>query len=188
MERFYNLYFDRVYGYVRRLLRDEHLAEDVTQDVFVHVHRALPEYDPDRELRPWVFTIATNKVRDIWNSRRFRDRQRALSFERDELASLPDSGGEPSAGIQSAEAQDALRRAIEDIPETMRATLLLRAYEGLSFRDIAELFDRSEVAVRKRYSRALAELRQRLEARGPTSKNPTEEDPPPPDPIAGEAP
>ena len=61
LETFFDVYFGRVYGYVRRLVRDEHLTEDLTQEIFLHVFRALPSYDPDRELRPWVFTIATNK-------------------------------------------------------------------------------------------------------------------------------
>ena len=78
LEAFYLAYFDRVYGYVRRLLREEHLAEDLTQDIFMHIHKSLPSYDPSRELRPWVFTIATNKVRDHWRSRRHRDGQREI--------------------------------------------------------------------------------------------------------------
>ena len=67
------MYFDRVYGYVRRLVGEDSLAEDVTQDVFLHLQRSFRSYDPARELSPWVFTIATNKVRDHWRSRRHRD-------------------------------------------------------------------------------------------------------------------
>ena len=79
LERFYADYFQRVYGYVRRLVRDEHEAEDLTQDVFMHLHRSFASYDPRRPLRPWVFTIATNKVRDFWSSRPRRERSRQSS-------------------------------------------------------------------------------------------------------------
>ena len=78
LERFYNLYFDRVYAYVRRLLREAHLAEDLTQDIFMHIHQSLPSYDPTRALRPWVFTIATNKTRDFWRSRRHQETLREV--------------------------------------------------------------------------------------------------------------
>ena len=116
---FYSLYFDRVHGYVRRMVSDEHTAEDVTQDIFMHIQRALQSYDPARDLDPWVFTIASNKLRDHWRSRRHR--------------------------------------------EGMRETLILRYFEGLSFEDIAGMLDRNEAAVRKRYSRALEELRRSLQ-------------------------
>ena len=163
---FFDHFFDRVYGYVRRLVRDEHLAEDLTQDVFLHVHRAFATYDPARELRPWVFTIATNKVRDHWRSRRHHDAQREASVERDGAAD--DVGAEvpgPAAGLEGLELGDRVRQAVEELPEGMRMTVLLRLYEGLSFEVIGGILDRSEVAVRKRYSRALEVLRDAL---GPT--------------------
>src|SRR6185369_6358011 len=75
LERLYEVYFDRVYGYVRRMLSEDHLAEDVTQDIFMHLQRSIHTYDPSRALSPWVFTIATNKVRDFWRSRRHKEAQ-----------------------------------------------------------------------------------------------------------------
>jgi RNA polymerase sigma-70 factor (ECF subfamily) len=167
LELFYQVYFDRIFGYVRRLLRDEHLAEDVAQDIFMHIHRSLPSYDPSRELRPWVFTIATNKVRDFWRSRRFRDTQREISAQDDEGGSFaisppvsPHRG--PDAELSANEISDQVSEAIAELPEIMRTTLVLRYYEGLSFEAIGEMVDRNETAVRKRYSRALEELRKRL--------------------------
>ena len=57
LDHFYSTYFERVYGYVRRLLREEHLAEDVTQHIFMHIHRSLPSYDPERR-GPSELTVA----------------------------------------------------------------------------------------------------------------------------------
>jgi RNA polymerase sigma-70 factor (ECF subfamily) len=163
LEAFFDLFFDRVYGYVRRLVGDEHLAEDLTQDVFTHVHRALPTYDPQRDIRPWVFTIATNKVRDYWRSRRHRDSQREASVERDGAADHVGSGDErPWSQMADEEMHARVRQAIEELPEGMRVTILLRAYEGLSFEAIGKILERNEVAARKRYSRALAALGEAL--------------------------
>ena len=167
LERFFDVYFQRVYGYVARLVRDEHAAEDLTQDVFLHVHRSLPSYDPSRPLRPWVFTIATNKVRDYWSSRAYQDRARGAEdggeedLERAVLEPPSEERG-PREALAGRELAGRVAQAIERLPAPLRQTLCLRAYEGLSFEDIARMVERNEVAVRKRYSRALALLRAEL--------------------------
>jgi len=163
LRAFFDTYFDRVYGYIQRLVREEHLSEDLTQDVFLQVHRAFDTYDPDRPLRPWVFTIATNKLRDHWRSVGHHQAQTAESLDRigfdQELVTL-----QPRAEdlLSEEELAAELRRAIDELPEGMRITVLLRVYEGMSFEDIGRVVDRTEVAVRKRYSRALEALRAAL--------------------------
>jgi RNA polymerase sigma-70 factor (ECF subfamily) len=161
---FYNLYFDRVHGYVRRMVGDEHTAEDVTQDIFMHIQRALQSYDPSRELDPWVFTIASNKLRDHWRSRRHREGMRETSLEEDETRFHPASTQRgPLPEMENEELGRQLSRAIDELPESMRETLILRYFEGLSFENIAAMLERNEAAVRKRYSRALEELRRSLQ-------------------------
>lgn len=162
--RFYELFFERIYAYVRRLLVDDNSAEDVTQEVFMHIQRSLHTYDPERALGPWVFTIATNKVRDHWRSRAHSSKQRETSLDDDEteLAIVAPSHG-PLPKLEAAELRGVLARAIEALPESLRATLILRTFEGLEFSEIGRLMDRNETAVRKRYSRALEELRRVLD-------------------------
>jgi len=163
--RFFDVWFGRVYGFVRRLVADEHLAEDLTQEVFAHVYRALASYDPARELRPWLFTIAVNKVRDHWRSRRHRLAEEEGPLETEEGRELvPGRAAPPDADLARAELGREVRRAVDDLPEGMRVALVLRVYEGLSFEEIGEVQGRNAVAVRKRYSRALEALRGRLEA------------------------
>jgi RNA polymerase sigma-70 factor (ECF subfamily) len=163
--RFYDAYFERVHAYVRRMVGEEHLAEDLTQDIFMHIHRSLDTYDPVRDLRPWVFTIATNKVRDHWRSRRHRDGRLEASLDDEGMADPVSAERGPIARLFDAELGRTLSEAIDELPEPMRQTLVLRYFEGLSFEDIGALVDRNEAAVRKRYSRALEELRRRLARR-----------------------
>jgi RNA polymerase sigma-70 factor (ECF subfamily) len=166
LARFYELYFDRVYGYVRRMLGEDHTAEDVTQDIFMHIQRSAKSYDPSRELDPWVFTIATNKVRDHWRSRRHRDGLSETSLDETETRFHPIATPRgPLPLLENDELGKILSRAIDELPEGMRSTLILRYFEGLSFEAIAQMIDRNEAAVRKRYSRALEELRRALEKR-----------------------
>lgn len=160
---FFDVWFERVYAFIRRLVRDEHLSEDLTQDVFAHIYRAIETYDPSRALRPWVFTIATNKLRDHWRSRRHREAQTDTSLERDGAAEfVPAESAAPEAGLLRDERDAELRAAIDGLPEGMRVTLVLRVYDELSFDEIGRILDRNEIAVRKRYSRALEALRTTL--------------------------
>jgi RNA polymerase sigma-70 factor, ECF subfamily len=164
LDRFYEVYFDRIYGYVRRLLREEHLAEDITQDIFMHLHRSFSSYDPERELRPWVFTIATNKVRDYWRSRRHRDRRREVGVDDEDggaYAVAVERG--PGEMIEVSELSEHVAAAIDQLPDSMKSAFVMRYYEDLSFAEIGDALGRGEVAIRKRYSRALSELRELLE-------------------------
>ena len=164
LERFYEIYFDRVYGYVRRMLGEDHLAEDVTQDVFMHIQRSIHTYDPAREIGPWVFTIATNKVRDFWRSKQHKDAQLVASFDDEERnIPVPSKAGGPLPELEQAELSRELDRAIDALPPGMRETLVLRYFEGLPFDEIGARIGRNETAVRKRYSRALADLRESLQ-------------------------
>jgi RNA polymerase sigma-70 factor (ECF subfamily) len=164
--RFYELFFDRIYGYVRRMLGEDHLAEDVTQEVFVHIQRSIATYDPERDLSPWVFAIATNKVRDHWRSRRHHDALRELSFEGEDGAKRnepADGRRGPLRELEGVEMRETLDAAIDALPAGMRETLVLRWFEEMSFEDIGRIIERNETAARKRYSRALEELRNTLE-------------------------
>ena len=160
LQVFFDQYFDRVHGYLRRLVREEHLAEDLTQEVFLHIHRSLPRYDPARPLSPWVYTIATNKVRDHWRSRHHQEERRIQSVDDEEGGvELSARDGAPSADLESGETAGEVAEAVAELPKMLRETFVLRFYDGLSFEEIGRIVDRNETAVRKRYSRALQELR-----------------------------
>jgi RNA polymerase sigma factor (sigma-70 family) len=168
---FYDAYFGRIWGYVKRMVHDEHLTEDLTQEILMNVHRALPGYDPARALSPWVFTIATNKLRDHWQSRRFQDARHQVSLDDEDGALLapPARARAPAAALERRELAQRVAEAVARLPESLRVPFWLRWREELSFADVARQLGTSEVAARKRYSRALAELRKLLvdEADGP---------------------
>jgi RNA polymerase sigma-70 factor (ECF subfamily) len=148
------------------MLGDDSQAEDVTQEVFLAVQRSIDSYDPDRPLSPWLFTIATNQVRDHWRARARVDPLDGTSLdEEDARPDPPAREAGPLPALLQAELAHTLSAAIDELPESLRTTLLLRYQEGLSFEEIGRLISRNETAVRKRYSRALEELRERLTRR-----------------------
>lgn len=158
---FYDAYFVRIWGYVKRMVHDEHLTEDLTQEILMNVQRALPSYDPSRALSPWVFTIATNKLRDHWQSRRFQESRRQVSLDDEDAPVLAPPARErgPDGAFEHLELAERVAQAVSRLPESLRVPFWLRWHEELSFEDVARQLGTSQVAARKRYSRALAELR-----------------------------
>lgn len=160
---FFDVYFPRLYRYVKSLVKDAHLAEDLTQDVFLQLHRGFKSYDPTRDLRPWVFAVAINRVRDHWRSRAAREASLTVDDEGGEVQrDVVDESPGPLEPLLVAEDAATVREAVDGLPDSLRETLYLRAFEELSFEEIGRIVGRNEIAVRKRYSRALNELRARL--------------------------
>jgi RNA polymerase sigma factor (sigma-70 family) len=164
LQRFIELYFQRVFRFIRRQVGSEHLAEDLTQEVFLQLCKSFESYDPSRELRPWVLAVAMNKVRDHWRGRPHQQAAREVYLEEvDAFGGRTSTREDPGAGLEARETARLLAEAIAELPESMRTVLLLRVYEGRTFEELARLVGRSEVAVRKRFSRALEVLRRKLQ-------------------------
>lgn len=158
MARLIDVHGPRAYEYLRGLTQDEHIAEDLTQDVFLRVHRALPGYDPECDPGPWILAIARNRLRDYWRSS--REPARVDPKEEVELERWHDPRQAPPESLAyEGELAVLVRAAIDALPARTRITVSLRVYEGLPFDKIAEVVNREEGAVRKRYSRALATLK-----------------------------
>ena len=165
--RFYERYVDRVFGLVMRLLGDRALAEDVTQEVFLRIHRAAHTLDPARDPGPWVLTVAHNLCRDVWRSGAHRMARRSASV--DDGAGIAETlvspGDDPALELVRREREVRVREALLELPETLRTAIVLHDYEGLGHEQIARRTGIEHAAARKRYSRALAALARRLEGR-----------------------
>lgn len=157
----------RILQYVRRLVKSEARAEEITQDVFVQMFRFRERYRPESKLSTWVFTIATNlalnelrrperKLRvDLWDTRDGEERR--------EGPSLPDPAAvSPEEGAASRELARALDAAIAELPPKQRAALLLSRVDGLAYRDVAEALGSTEGAIKALLFRATHSLKDRL--------------------------
>jgi len=157
---FFERYFDHVFGLVYRLLGDRAAAEDVTQEVFLKVHRAAPTLDTSRDPAPWLTAIAVNACRDVWRSGAYRMGRRSDSIDgpADLADRLPGREGNPESLVLSREREALVRAAIDQLPEHLREAVLLYEYQGLSHQQIADALGIHHAAARKRYSRALEAL------------------------------
>jgi RNA polymerase sigma-70 factor (ECF subfamily) len=132
-------------------------AEDVVQEAYVKAYRALVtgEFDGRANVSTWLFRIVTNQAIDAMRSRARRPKP-------------TDTADESISDLASAEQQLALSELSEwmgELPADQRAALVLKAVEGMTSPEIAEILECSEGAVEQRLVRARAALRKRSEGR-----------------------
>ena len=149
------LYSRRVYALARSRLADPHLAEEITQAVFVVVFEYLTSgrYQAKGRFEPWLFRIAINRIRD--HIRR-TSRRPEHTHETDSLASAPTKTWDGNEGM------DRLRDAVRQLPQADQEIIALRHQAGLEFKGIADLLDEPVGTLLARHHRALAKLRKLL--------------------------
>jgi len=154
----------RVLAVATRIARDRTLAEDLCQDVWVHMLRVLPKYDPARPFAPWLLHVAANLCR---NRVRGERRRPATSLDAIEEEGGEFTGANVAAPGEKAERDEIARivRAARDrLPESYRSILALR-YEGdLSHEEISEILGGLPIGtVKNRLHRARDALALKLE-------------------------
>ena len=133
-------------------------AFDIVQETFVSAHLALKRYDPARPMRAWLVAIAINKCRDWARRRKVR---RFFSFALPIDAAVENVREDrPGQDVQAADRQELarLRRAIAELPSSLREPLVLHAIEGMSQADAASVLAVTEKAVETRLRRARIKL------------------------------
>lgn len=164
----YDRYFDLVFGLVFRLLGDRTAAEDAASEVFVKVHRAAHLLDASRDPAPWLMTIATNICRDFWRSGAYKASRRSDDVHDEAVADrLASVASDPEQDAIANQRAAIVQRALDELPEALRTAIVLHDYQGLDHVEVAERTGVQHAAARKRYSRALAALAQRLRGKLP---------------------
>jgi RNA polymerase sigma-70 factor (ECF subfamily) len=151
-------YFARCMRFALGMLRDQGEADDVVQETFVRLYRALPRYEERQRFDSWLFRILGNCCR---TANLLQQRREALDVG-DEIAlqSLP-SPDRPDA-IFDYEWGDEVRRALAEVPEYNREIFLLHYVEGFSYDEIERITGVRQSALKMRVKRASDHLRARL--------------------------
>ncbi len=145
----FEAYSTPVYRYLLRMVGHPAAADELTQDTFVRIIRALPSYEARGHDRAWVFGIARNVLR---NHHRTSARKSAPSHLSED----------PQAETGPAEDRIAIADALAQLPDVDREVFVLREVGGLSYAEIAPLTELSIAAVRNRIFRARTALRELL--------------------------
>jgi RNA polymerase sigma-70 factor, ECF subfamily len=159
----------KILRYLKRMLGDTD-AEDVCQEVFVKVHRALPEFRGDSSLATWIYRIATNSALDHAQSAPTRHAlQHAELSDADELPVCNEAGAParkallPDTQLIRKDMNDCIRGIVDGLPELYRTALVLSDLEGLTNAEIAGILDISLDAVKIRLHRGRARLRKEMD-------------------------
>ncbi|HVL65384.1 MAG TPA: sigma-70 family RNA polymerase sigma factor, partial [Actinomycetota bacterium] len=153
-ERIYDLYMPRARNICRRMLGDEHDAEEACQEVFLRVYQGLPRFNGRYQLGAWIARIATNRCLDVL---RARSRKPGDAAAFDELDEAPEPVGRMSDPeviyIRKAEGRR-VRKVLDSLPPLHRAAIVLRDFEGLPYCDIAEILGVTDVQLKALLHRA----------------------------------
>ncbi len=155
-----NRWQGRIHRLCLRLTGDEHLAEDLTQEVFMRLYSRRTNYRHEGAFGIYLRRIAVNACCD--HGRRLKCRPVCSlngNDNRDGAGHVAaDSGCSPQASAIKNESAEMVRGALMDLPEHYRQVLVLRHYEGLRFREIAQVLAVPQGTVQSRMAEALKKL------------------------------
>jgi len=151
-----------VYRLARSVTGNHHDADDAAQETFLRVYRSLGSYDPDRPFRPWLKRIAYNTSLNTVRASKSRSR----SFVQGDLPEVADQTLPQPERMEAKQRVSKVDHAVHNLPSELRATLLLRAVEGMSYKEIANAMGVKIGTVMSRLSRAREQVMQVLEPVG----------------------
>jgi RNA polymerase sigma-70 factor (ECF subfamily) len=159
-------YERELYGYLRRYLGDAHLADDVFQNSFLQLYLKRDQYEAGRPVRPWLYTIATHQAIDAL---RRVGRHPTVSLEQQTgeesdgephrlLGLLETAGPAPLDRVTTDEAKEIVRKSVDSLPEFLRQVVDLAYFQGMPYRDVAEVLSIPVGTVKSRLHTALQRL------------------------------
>jgi RNA polymerase sigma factor (sigma-70 family) len=153
-EVLFSRYSDAMVRFFLRSYRDRGLAEDLSQQVFLRMHRGRDTFEAGRSFWPWLYAIAGRIRQDEW-------RRRQRSLEDLDAEGEPERHAGPATTEEGPGGTAALRleAALAELTEPQRQILHLHRVEGMTFREIGEVLQLSEGAVKLRAFRSYEKLR-----------------------------
>lgn len=159
-------YEHEMFGYLRRYLGDATLADDVFQNTFLQLYLKRDQYEAGRPVRPWLYTMATHQAIDAL---RRQSRKPAVSLEQitgedasGDVQSLLDlleaRGPAPLDGVVADEARQMVRQSVDQLPDFLRQVVVLVYFQGLKYRDVADILGIPVGTVKSRLHAALQRL------------------------------
>jgi len=159
-------YERELYGYLRHYTGDAETAQDVFQQTFLQVHLKCDRFEHGRKVRPWLYTVATNQAIDYQRRNR---RHQMVSLDRRATRPADEDAGalvdlldnpEPDPGelAETAEQHDQLREALNELPEPTRQVVRLVYFQGLKYREAADILSIPVGTVKSRLHAAIHKL------------------------------
>src|SRR5688572_33506721 len=163
------LWYKRIYNFAYKFFMDHDLAMEISQKTFISMCKNLQSLQDNARFKSWLYKIAVNYCRE---EARRKKNDRSLSFDivwnRDaEESPKWESTGQrfdnPESQLQRMELADILQEALSELNVEQREVVIMKEYEGLKFREIAEVLNISENTVKSRMYYGLDGLRKILD-------------------------
>ena len=158
-EALYDRYGTLVYSTALRVVGDVHLAEDISQEVFLRIWRHPDRYEPGRgRFAPWLLSVTRNGAVDAVRSRGRRRRHELVS-EQPERDLPADDGPDPALMAELADQRQRIRRALANLPAEQRQTIEMAYFGGYTQQEIAALLSEPLGTVKTRIRLGMQKLR-----------------------------
>jgi RNA polymerase sigma-70 factor, ECF subfamily len=166
-------YQHRIFGLTLRMIGNRQEAEDLAQEVFITVHRALASYRGEGRFYTWLYRIATNTCKNRIKYLRGRNFHRSVPVEETPEAQAPAADGGPAVALQSQIAgpeqmaegsrlEAAIQAELAQLEPEHRLLIVLRDVQGMSYQDILRITGLQEGTLKSRLHRARLALKDRL--------------------------
>jgi len=163
LESLFDRYGDLVYSTALRVLRDPHLAEDVSQEIFVRLWRTPERYVSARgRFLTWLISVTRNRAVDEIRSRSRRQRHETASPEEQEREPAADESLNPLLGAQAAEEARIIRAALAELPPEQREVIEMAYFGGFTQQEISDRLAQPLGTVKTRIRLGMQKLRASL--------------------------
>jgi RNA polymerase sigma-70 factor (ECF subfamily) len=153
-----SFYEKAIYNYVLRIVRNSQNAKDITQETFIKVYTHRKDIDPEKNIKTWIFTIATNTAYDLLRGKK---RKNEISIDEDD---------ETISSLQTYYVQEGLisdvDKALTQINSEYRKVLVLFYQQGFEYKEIAEILGVPINTVKTHISRGKEQLKEKLKNYG----------------------
>lgn len=148
-------YAERIYRHILRMVRRPEDADDLTQETFIKIWKALPNFRSESALYTWIYRIATNvSLSHLERAKRLK----SISF--DEVEHRVNAHAVHHASVDTDQVLRILNDAIEALPDKQRSVFVMRYYDELSYDDISEITGTSVGALKASYHHAVKKVEQ----------------------------
>lgn len=155
----YNQYGKMVYNVAINYLQNLEDAEEAVQDIFVKIHEKREGFNHKSSLKTWIYRITINHCLDIIKSKNRRIR---VMFTRQNESHDSVEFNHPGVALENKEAVAIILKEINELPSNQKTALILKAIEGLSQKEIAEILELKVKAVESLLTRARTNLKSKL--------------------------
>lgn len=157
-ETMYHTYFNDVFRYIRKLSNNEQIAEEITADTFFKAMHSIDSFRGDCDIRVWLCQIAKNRYLTY-----LKKSGKVDNTEDIELLNIADSNETVEEKYIKKEEAMQIQQILHDLPEPYKEVFMWRVFAELNFKQIGQIFNKSENWACVTYHRARNKIKERME-------------------------